>query len=150
MKNLIAFFLFLVFPINLSAGIIVLANGDNIEDVSNITITNSDIKYIANGQEQSISIKNVAAIMHDDGRYEEITKTSQMSFAQPEYQSTYSVQNQQDYSNLSYTTPQEEYKGSLKQAKDIRTAGIVFTAVGALPIGLPMLLVGIHRVDNYH
>ncbi|MCQ2340367.1 MAG: hypothetical protein MJZ79_06290 [Paludibacteraceae bacterium] len=137
----------LTFPIFAYAGIIIPKEGENIEDVSNIFVTGAEVKYVLNGQEQSMPISKVAAVMYDDGRYEEVKEMPQNNYSYAESQPSYSVQSQQGYSNQ--TSTQEEYKGSLKQAKDIRTAGIVFTAVGALPIGLPMLLVGIHRVDNY-
>lgn len=146
-KISVILFAVLIVPIFAFAGIIIPKEGENIEDVSNISVIGAEVKYVLNGQEQSMPISKVAAVMYDDGRYEEVKEIPQNTYSYTEPQSNYNVQPQSVYSNQSST--QEEYKGSLKQAKDIRTAGIVFTAVGALPIGLPMLLVGIHRVDNY-
>ncbi|MCQ2311285.1 MAG: hypothetical protein MJZ64_06005 [Paludibacteraceae bacterium] len=146
-KVSVLLFVVLTFPIFTIGGIIIPKEGDNIEDVTNISVTGTEVKYFVNGQEQSMSAKKVAAVMYDDGRYEEVKEVPQNTYLYTESQSSYNVQSQQGYFNQ--TSTQEGYNGSLKQAKDIRTAGIVFTAVGALPIGLPMLLVGIHRVDNY-
>lgn len=142
-----ALLLLAISPVLAIAGIIVPKSGNNIEDATNIVVSDTEILYQIGSENKVINRSDVSAIMYDDGRYEEVKEMPQNTYSYAKPQSSYNVQSQQGYSNQ--TATQEGYKGSLKQAKDIRTAGIIFTAVGALPIGLPMLLVGIHRVDNY-
>lgn len=54
------------------SAIIVLKNGEKIEEVENITVTNTNVTYLINGQEQSIPTKDVEAYLDDNGNYTEI------------------------------------------------------------------------------
>lgn len=76
MKKLILCLLVLC-PFMLHAGIIVKQSGENIEDVTIKSITDTEILYVdPNGKETSILKNDVSAVLHDDGRYEEIKTTT--------------------------------------------------------------------------
>lgn len=59
-------------PTLIWAAIIVPKSGDNIEDISIVSKTSSEIIYTQAGDEKSINLSDVSAILYDDGRYEEI------------------------------------------------------------------------------
>lgn len=59
-------------PTLIWAGVIVPKSGDNIEDISIVSKTTSEIIYTQDGEEKSINLSDVSAILYDDGRYEEI------------------------------------------------------------------------------
>lgn len=114
MKNVIVFFLFFVFPLNLSAGIIVLANGDNIEDASNISIQDQFVLYKQQGKNISVPIEEVTAILYDNGNYEEIQHTQSVS------QETYSPIVEEPYNEISENPTVDntvQYQREKKQKK---------------------------------
>ena len=82
MKNKNTNRLFIIFllciPCFLRAGIIVTKENGNIEDVTNITVGNSEISYEQDGQLKSIHRDEVSAILHDNGRYEEVKPSSDL------------------------------------------------------------------------
>ena len=64
-------------PAVMNAGVILKKNGERIENVSIKQVTATEVVYIAsNGEEMSILKSDVAAILYDDGRYEEIRQTT--------------------------------------------------------------------------
>lgn len=63
-------------PAFLYAGVILKKSGERLEDVSIQSVTDTDVVYLENGSEQSISKNEVAAILYDDGRYEEIKEST--------------------------------------------------------------------------
>lgn len=77
MKRLVLFLL-LCLPCFIQAGIIVTKDDGNIEDVTSITIGSTEITYKQNGQLKSISRDDVSAVLHDNGRYEEIKPASEV------------------------------------------------------------------------
>lgn len=76
MKNYILFFLLIIFPSNIFAGIIVLTTGNNIENISNISVQDQLVLYQQNGKNMSLPVEEVSAILYDDGNYEEIRHKS--------------------------------------------------------------------------
>ncbi len=59
------------------SAVIVKKNGENIDGVSINEITSSEINYtVPNGEQQKIAREEVSAILHDDGRYEEIVSST--------------------------------------------------------------------------
>ena len=65
--------LFALLPMFLFAGVIVKQSGENIEDVSVKSITDTEVLYVLqDGSEASIQKSEVSAVLYDDGRYEEI------------------------------------------------------------------------------
>ncbi len=72
MKKIIII-LFALLPMLMYAGVIVKQSGENIEDVTIKSITDTEILYVtADGKEASISKSQVSSVLYDDGRYEEI------------------------------------------------------------------------------
>lgn len=61
-----------LFTLSTWAGILVLKNGSQIEDVESLTIAGNDVKYIIEGQEFSIPAKDAEAYLDDNGNYQEI------------------------------------------------------------------------------
>lgn len=61
-----------LFTLSTWAGILVLKNGNNIENVESLTIADIDVKYIIEGQEFSIPTKDAEAYLDDNGKYQEI------------------------------------------------------------------------------
>lgn len=59
-------------PILAWADIIVQKEGENIEDVTVISVASTEITYELNGSTQTLSKDQVSAILYSDGRYEEI------------------------------------------------------------------------------
>lgn len=76
MKNYILFFLLIIFPSNIFAGIIVLTTGNNIENISNISVQDQLVLYQQNGKNMSLPVEEVSAILYDNGNYEEIRHKS--------------------------------------------------------------------------
>lgn len=72
MKKLTIILLALM-PMMLQAGVIVLKNGDHIEDISIKSSDNGTFVYVdENGVEASVVRNEVSAVLYDDGHYEEI------------------------------------------------------------------------------
>ena len=63
------------------ASVIVIANGERIENVSIQNETNSAIVYLLDGIEKSIAIEQVSAILYDNGTYKEIYQPKAMSLS---------------------------------------------------------------------
>ena len=86
MKKVIVL-LFAILPMFLHAGVIVKKSGENLDGVSIISVTDSEIKYTtSSGEEATILKSEVSAILYDDGRYEEIKQSTSLSNqAQPVY-----------------------------------------------------------------
>ncbi len=81
-KLFIALFAFL--PMLMSAGVIVKQSGENIEDVTIKSITDTEILYVLqNGTEVSVQKSEVTAVLHDDGKYEEIKHNVNVIPAEP-------------------------------------------------------------------
>ena len=97
MKRIIFFSIIPILSIPLLAGVIVKKNGENLEDVSIINVTASEIIYVdENNQEQIILKEEASAILYDDGRYEEITSFAQPS-TPPNYNNTPEKENYSNY-----------------------------------------------------
>ncbi|MCQ2311286.1 MAG: hypothetical protein MJZ64_06010 [Paludibacteraceae bacterium] len=54
------------------AGVIVTKNEGNIEDVSNIVVSSTEVSFMENGNSKSLPIDQVSAVLYDDGRYEDV------------------------------------------------------------------------------
>ncbi|MCQ2347135.1 MAG: hypothetical protein MJZ92_04315 [Paludibacteraceae bacterium] len=100
MKNYILFFLLIIFPLNIFAGIIVLTTGNNIEGISNISVRDQLVLYQQNGKSMSLPMEEVSAILYDDGRYEEIQHKSS-NYQEDFPQETYS--NAENETNIEYS-----------------------------------------------
>lgn len=67
--------LMLFSPILACAGIIIPKNGENIEDVSNISIQGELVMYTQGGESKSLPAEEVSAVLYDNGNYEEVHYT---------------------------------------------------------------------------
>lgn len=77
MKRLILLLL-IITPALLYAGVIMKKTGETIEDITIQTVSNNEIVYLQNGNEYTISKSDVSAILHDDGRFEEIKQQNNL------------------------------------------------------------------------
>lgn len=101
MKNYILFFFLIIFPLNIFAGLIILTTGNNIEDISNISIQEQLVLYQQNEKKMSLPIEEVSAILYDDGRYEEIQHKSS-NYQEDSFQETYT--NVDNETRIEYST----------------------------------------------
>lgn len=68
MKKIIMLFV-LLFSLSAYADIIITKSNGNIEDVTIVEITDTEVIYKQNGQQKTIPYNEVEAILYDDGRY---------------------------------------------------------------------------------
>lgn len=72
MKKILFVAILIVSSVFSFAGVIMTTNNERIEDVSIQSEIDSAIVYLQDGVEKSIAIKQVSAILYDDGTYKEI------------------------------------------------------------------------------
>lgn len=103
-----ALLLLAISPVLAIAGIIVPKSGDNIEDATNIVVSDTEISYQIGSENKTINRSDVSAIMYDDGRYEEIKSVSQ--------QQTTSMQAVTDFKTSAsmFSSYRDEWKGDWK------------------------------------
>ena len=100
------FVVLVLLPSLLFAGVIVKKNGESLEDVSITSITDTDIEYISEkGKKLTIPKSEVSAILHDDGRYEELKQS-----ASPQEMPSYTENN--DDNNADYSETQKKSKSA--------------------------------------
>ena len=77
MKYIFSFFLIFLFSFSAFADIIVTKRDGNIENVTVVEITDTEVIYTQKGTRKSIPYENVEAILYDDGRYVTLPSKSQ-------------------------------------------------------------------------
>ena len=81
MKRFIIFALVLL-PALLNAGVILKKSGQRLEDISIKSVTDTEIVYTTlDGTETTIPKSEVSAVLHDDGRYEEIRQQTSTPYS---------------------------------------------------------------------
>lgn len=66
-------------PLFMMAGVIIPKNGENMEGVSNIVIGQTEVTYTLDGEQKSLPLAEVHAVLLDDGSYREIDAASAAS-----------------------------------------------------------------------
>lgn len=127
MKHYILVLLLLLCSFNLSAGIIVLATGENIEDISNISIQGQSVTYVQKGKSKSLPIEDVSAILYDNGNYEEVhhSSTPSVSFDDDVFSNTdNTIPSSDNYSQSAANRPNKadiEQQRAQKKAENKET-----------------------------
>lgn len=69
----------------LHAGVILKTSGEQIDDASGISVTDTEVKYKdSNGNSNSIPKSEVSAVLYDNGKYEEIKQQAAVAEDEPD------------------------------------------------------------------
>lgn len=108
-RLLIIITLSIITPAFIYAGVIMKKTGETIEDVTIQSVSSNDIVYIQNGSEYTISKSDISAILHDDGRFEEIIQRNKSLDSNGTMD--YSSENDDDYEEKEYNVLAYEKSG---------------------------------------
>lgn len=116
MKKLIILFA-LLFSLFAYADIIVTKSDGNIEDVTVVEITETEVIYTQKGTRKSIPYENVEAILYDDGRYVTLPSKSQ-TYSDSENNISVSTDSDSDSNHIPKNTDRKNFNENNGEKSD--------------------------------